>query len=580
MFTLKKIWKALNHAGKPWQISLAISLGMIIGLTPFVSLHNVVIIIAVLLLNIHVGVFLLCVSAFSALGLIFDPLFAVVGASLLHAESLQLIFTQIYNNPVGNLSGFNNTIFMGSFVISLILFPFVYIMSSFLLVKYRTVIATKIQNIPLLNKLEFFKNEEIKQIKTFRLVGVLVVIFIIALLFLFKIFMFDNILKTSVEESISKSSEKVVSIDELNTSILNSSIELKNVFVSDTKDSSDNIKIENIVFDIDISQLIFKRLIVDNITVDKISFPEMNNITTKETAATKQVVTKTQESQESSFDALSALQEIDTNSIEDQFNKDYKEEFAKYKKYYEQIKPLFNSEKKIEEQRADGLFVYFDLYSNLPELLIKKGTFSVIKDDSSISGVFSDLTNNQNLHKKPFVMVIETATNSFKSLNVELSMLETEEKSLDSLDLKLKEYKVKPISKEGVSITNTTIDTNIALKIDNKTDLDGYETIEVLSTDIAFPESNKYIVILNESLVKTQDIKATVKIGGKLSDPTISISSNLDSILKEKVKAVLSSQEENIKNEIKEKVTSKIQEKLDEKLDDKLDDKIKGILGF
>jgi len=576
MFTLKKIWKALNHAGKPWQISLAISLGMIVGLTPFISLHNVVIIIAVLLLNIHVGIFILALSVFGALGLIFDPLFASVGSSVLHAELLQSVFTQMYNNPVGNLSGFNNTIFMGSFVISLVLSPFIYILSSFLLIKYRTIIATKIQNIPLLNKLQFFKNEDIQQIKTFRLAGILVLFFIIAVVSLFKIFIFDTIIKTSIEKSVSKASDKTVTIQNLTTSIFSSSIELENVFVSDVKNPSDNIEIENIVFDIHLSQLIFKRLIVDNIIIDKMSFPDTNKITLKEKSIKETSTAKKEETTGSERDVLSSLEKIDVSKIQNELDKDYKAEFDKYKKYYEQIKPLFNSEKKIKEERAEGLFVYFELASTLPELLIKKGTFSLIRNDSTISGIFSDLTNNQYLHQKPFVIMIETSTNSFRSLNAELSILETEKKSIDSLDLKLKEYKVKSMSKKGVSISNTIIDTNLALKIDNKTNLDGFETIDVLSTDIAFPESNKYITILNETLVKTQGITAKVSISGEINNPSISINSNLDTILKEKVKEVLSSEEENIKNELKEKAKSKIKEKLDEKLDEKL----KGILGF
>ena len=575
MFTISKIWKALNHAGKPWQISFAISLGMVVGLTPFISLHNLVIIIAVLLLNIHVGVFVLSISLFGILGLILDPLFAFVGSSVLHTESLQLLFTQMYNNVIGNLSGFNNTIFMGSFIISLIFFPFVYILSSFLLIKYRTVIATKIQNIPLLNQLQFFKNEEIDQVKTFRLVGMLVLVFIIAVLSLFKVFIFDSILKTSIEKSVGKSSDKLVNIERLNTSIFSSSIELESILISDLKDTSDNIEIENIVFDIQLSQLIFKRLIVDNIIIDKISFSDTNKTTTEEKTIEKEMIRKAENSS-NDFDTLNSLKNIDTNSIQYQFNKDYKAEFEKYKRYYKQIKPLFNSEKKIEEQRAEGLFVDFDMDSDLPGLLIKRGTFSVIKDDSTVSGVFSNLTNNQTLYKKPSTVMIETSTNSFKSLNVELSMLETEEKSLDSLDLKLKEYRVKSMSKEGVSLKNTTINTSVTLKIDNKTGLDGYETIEVLSTDIGFPESNKYIAILNDSLLKTQGINAKVDINGTLSNPNISINSNLDTVLKEKVKEVLSSQKENIKNELKEKANSKIKEKLG----DKLDDKLKGILGF
>ena len=569
MFTIKKIWNALNHAGKPWQISLAISLGMIVGLTPFISLHNVVIIIAALLLNIHVGVFILSISLFGALGLILDPFFASVGITVLNAESLQMIFTQMYNNPLGNLSGFNNTILMGSLLISFILFPFMSILTSILLIKYRTIIATKIQNIPLLNKLQFFKNEEIKEIKTFRLAGVLVLVFIVASLTIFKIFIFDMIVKSNLEKAISKASHKTVTIESLSTSIFNSSMELDNILVLDVKDASNSIEIKNIVLDINFSELIFKKFIVDNIIIDQISFPTTNIITSKKKSTTETTTaTKVKPSEKNSLDRFTSLKNIDINSIQNEFDKDYKAEFDKYKNYYSKIKPLFNSEKKTEEKRADGLFVYFDLDSSLPEFLIKKGTFAVLKNGTIISGIFYDFTNNQYLYKKPFRLSVETSTKSFKSLNVKLSILEIKEKSLDTLTARVKEYAVQPINKNGTTLTNTIINTNIDIKISNKNNIEGNETIDVLSSDIAFPEANKYIAILNKSLIKTKGIKGNVALSGTLDAPKVTIASNLDSILKKKVKTVLSSQKENIKNEVKEKVKSKLK------------DKLKGILGF
>ena len=155
MFTIKKIWNALNHAGKPWQIAMAIALGMIVGFTPIFSLHNIVVLLVVLMLNIHFGIFVLAVSLFGILGFILDPLFSFIGQTILISDGLNGLFTSWFNNPFMQLTNFNNTITMGSLVVSLVLFFIVFKIFSNVLVKYRSIIATKLKNIPLLNKLEY-----------------------------------------------------------------------------------------------------------------------------------------------------------------------------------------------------------------------------------------------------------------------------------------------------------------------------------------------------------------------------------------------------------------------------------------
>lgn len=591
MFTIKKIWNALNHAGKPWQIAMALALGMIVGFTPLGSIHNIVILLLVLMLNIHFGIFVLAVSLFSALGFILDPLFSFVGHSILNSEGLNGLFTSWYNNPYMQLSSFNNTILMGSLVVSLLLFFIVFKFSGVTLVKYREIIAIKIQNIPLLNKLEYFKNEETKEVKTFRIVGIALIVILVALVSSYIVLFLDNTIKTNIERTVNETSSKLIKIGSLSTSFTNSSVSLSNLTIEDKKDKTKNINIKHIKIDIDLGQLIFKKTIIENIVINNISFPNMAKLKEKETTKSSKLQDKkTQTSLKDTFD-MSSLKNLNTKDIQNGLDGKFKKQFEEYKAYYNQIKPLFNKEKEEIQNRQDGKFVHFKYTSSLPDVLIKRGEFSVLKDDYIIKGDFKDFTTNQYLYKKPFVLTINTKTKQFDSLFVNCFILETKDKQIDTINVKIKGLKLEDIIKKDLSVKNTILDTNIKINISNRTKLVGDGKVDIVTTDIAFNETNKYIAILNKSLVAIKGISGTTSILGNLDNPKLKLNSNLDRVLKAKIKDVINSQKDAITNKIKQKVKAKVdkelkkaKEKINKKVNDeiknKIGDKLKGILGF
>ena len=575
MFTIKKIWNALNHAGKPWQIAMAIALGMLVGFTPILSVHNIAVLFIVLIFNIHFSIFLLAVSFFGVIGLALDPLFASIGKLILTSEGLETVFTSWYNNPFGHLTYFNNTITMGSLIVSLVLFFFVYKISSYLLVKYRDVIAVKIKNIPLLNKMNFFTQEEQSQVKSIRTAGLVVIIFIVGLVSVFNIFLLDNLIKNNLENAINKSSNKIVKIGDLSTSLLSSSVTMKSLHISDKKKKDENINIENITLDISLGQAIFERIIIDNIKVDGISFPAEVLVNEKDKSSVSKQHTTSTTNQKNTMD-IANLNSIKNIKLEKDFDKEIKKQFEKYKGYYNQIKPLFNKDQKVVQQRDDGKYIYFPLESNLPEFLIKQGTFSILKDKLLINGSFKDFTTNQYLYKKTFTISVNTKSEKIGKVIVNGSFIETKKINKDKLNLKLNGYSLANKEEKNFSISNTIINTEIDLNIENKNKINGSQSIKVLTTDIKVPESNKYIAILNKSLIKTKGIKGNVSILGTLNSPEFKINSNIDSILKKKVRDVLSSQKDAIKAEVENKAKNKIKNKVN----DKLDKKLKGILGF
>jgi len=140
-----KILKVLNSENDPGQISLALCLAMVAGLTPFVSVHNVIVLFCVLLLRVNLSTFLLGLAAFSGIAYLLDPLFHHLGLAILTAASLEGLWTLFYNSTFWKLTRFNNSILMGSFIFSILLFIPLYFLSNYLILQYRTQILSWIR---------------------------------------------------------------------------------------------------------------------------------------------------------------------------------------------------------------------------------------------------------------------------------------------------------------------------------------------------------------------------------------------------------------------------------------------------
>lgn len=132
-----KLLKALNSESDPGQVSVAFILGMIIGFTPLFSLHNVFILLLAFVLRINLSGFFLAWGLFSTMALLLDPLFNLLGESLLTSSILTPYWTALYNNPFWRLSHFNNTLVLGSLSLSLVLSIPLFFVYKQLIIRYR-----------------------------------------------------------------------------------------------------------------------------------------------------------------------------------------------------------------------------------------------------------------------------------------------------------------------------------------------------------------------------------------------------------------------------------------------------------
>lgn len=129
--------KILNSESEPGQISLALCFSMIMGFTPLYSFYNALVLFIVLVVRVNLSSFILGWGIFKGVAYILDPLFHLTGYSILTLQHLQGFWTWAYNIPLLRFARFNNSIVMGSLVISLLLFVPMYIAFNLLIKRYR-----------------------------------------------------------------------------------------------------------------------------------------------------------------------------------------------------------------------------------------------------------------------------------------------------------------------------------------------------------------------------------------------------------------------------------------------------------
>lgn len=145
-FLLKQIFafvKLLNSDTGTNQIAAGIAAGFVLGMTPSLSLQTFLVIICIFFFRIQAGAAFVTAFFFKFAAYLLDPVFHQVGSKVLEMEALQGLFTTLYNMPIVPLTRFNNSIVMGSGVLTIILSPIVFAIGKVMVFKYRaTVVAS------------------------------------------------------------------------------------------------------------------------------------------------------------------------------------------------------------------------------------------------------------------------------------------------------------------------------------------------------------------------------------------------------------------------------------------------------
>lgn len=149
MFILKllsKLFKALNSNASPMQIAWGAVLGMFLGLTPFWTLQQILIIFLIIVINVNISMAIFSMLIFKAVAFFVDPLLHSIGYWLLvDLEGLNTLWTTLFHAPIVPHTRFNNTLVLGAFIGSLILLEPVLLGVRFGVIQYREKLHDRFQ---------------------------------------------------------------------------------------------------------------------------------------------------------------------------------------------------------------------------------------------------------------------------------------------------------------------------------------------------------------------------------------------------------------------------------------------------
>lgn len=142
---VQSLVKALNSDGTPGQVAAGLALGAALGLTPLLSLHNLVIIAAIALLNVSVPGAMLGWLVAIPLGFLLDPAFDALGRSLLlGVPALEPVWVTVAGTPVLALTRLNNSVVLGSLVAWIALALPIFYAARFGVGRYRATLYPKV----------------------------------------------------------------------------------------------------------------------------------------------------------------------------------------------------------------------------------------------------------------------------------------------------------------------------------------------------------------------------------------------------------------------------------------------------
>ncbi len=143
---LQSLVRALHSDGTPTQVAAGIALGAALGLTPLLSLHNLVVAALLLITTVSIPGGMLGWVLAVPLGFALDPLFDRVGRwLLLDVPALTPLWTSWYNLPVVPYTNFNNTVVLGSVVGWLVLAGPIFLAARRGVIRYRATLGERVR---------------------------------------------------------------------------------------------------------------------------------------------------------------------------------------------------------------------------------------------------------------------------------------------------------------------------------------------------------------------------------------------------------------------------------------------------
>jgi uncharacterized protein (TIGR03546 family) len=154
---LKQIFgllKVLNSDTGSNQIASGVAFGLILGFIPALSLQSILTLVLVMFFRVQLGAVFISAFFFAFPAYLFDHTFNQLGSYILEFEAFRPLFTSLYAMPIIPYTRMFNSLIMGATAMAFLLFPIVFLLFRFLIIKYREKVVARINNTKLFKMLK------------------------------------------------------------------------------------------------------------------------------------------------------------------------------------------------------------------------------------------------------------------------------------------------------------------------------------------------------------------------------------------------------------------------------------------
>jgi uncharacterized protein (TIGR03545 family)/uncharacterized protein (TIGR03546 family) len=450
-------------------------------MTPLDSMHNFVVLFFVLVLNINFGIYLIATAFFSALAYLIDPLFDIVGYSILTAGALEPLFTSMYNSDFMILTNFNNTIVMGSVVVSLALAMPLYILANRLIALYRDTIATKLNANPYTKYLYILGSSDGSKAGIFRWWGVGLFAIIGAIIYLVSTIFLDYFLRVSIEKSLQNTLDTDVKIERLDSQLDDGKLSISKIVVYDKDDTTKAlVTVGKAEIDLMYSPMLRKKLFAQNIELSSVVInkdaPSIKSMDREDRQA-KSAIDSTKAGIKSAVDSIElssgGSMDIANLSVDDILAKESLSTITEANKIKESIANLKDKYKNIKDSGLNSNFVD-EIKRDIAQIKgMKNDALSIAKKIEKISKVEKKIRAK----KDEIKAIKDTFTKEQKNIQYSIAKL----KNAPSDDLAKLKSKYTLDFAGGYNVLDTLL----------KDDISGYKEYAQLAYNKLKPYLNK-----------------------------------------------------------------------------------------
>ncbi|MBR5966535.1 MAG: TIGR03546 family protein [Treponema sp.] len=156
------LFKALNANQNPAEMAHGFALGVMLGLIPKNNALWYLVLVFFLFVRINKPTYLLTMLVVSYFAWMLDPVFDSLGYAVLTLKPLESAFAFLVDVPFVGFTKFNNSIVMGSFLFSLIIYIPLFVLGIFFVKFWRAKIAPSfirspfykaVSNLPVIGKI-------------------------------------------------------------------------------------------------------------------------------------------------------------------------------------------------------------------------------------------------------------------------------------------------------------------------------------------------------------------------------------------------------------------------------------------